>query len=102
MEIFNVLYQKVSDEYSDEYFDTRGGLYYLGTFSSEAKAREAIEADLKSGVKGEKATLETRDDVPSADEGMVRVVDGIPHGYYTIMQRELDKPDFHELTLDDE
>lgn len=100
MQIFNLFYQKVDNEYTDEYYDATG-LYFLGAFSSKEKAMEAVHADVKTGVKGEKAALETRDNVPSADEGMVRVVDGIPHGYYYFLTRELDKPTFDEVGEND-
>lgn len=95
MHLFLLFYQRVDNEYSDEYFNT-GSPYFLGAFSSREKAMDAARAD----VARSSAILTTREDVPSASEGMVRVDGCVPRGYFFIWERALDAPTFDELGED--
>lgn len=96
MDVFQLLYHDVSDPYCENYQKT-GDFYCLGVFSSEEKARCAMKADLLDEA-GAGGFLASREDVPDAEEGMVRVVDGVPRGFYEIHKFPLDKLCWKEMS----
>lgn len=93
MDIFQLIYRAVDDT-CDGDFIQNGNHYCVGMFSSKENALDAIKADIYDGEGGE---LATRDDVPDAGEGMVRVVDGKPRGFYEVISFPLDKTCWTEL-----
>ena len=87
MDVFQVFYRGVDDAYGEGYIQT-GNIYCVGVFSSREAAMNAVKSDMLGAAGG---VLATREDVPDADEGMVRVVDGEPRGFYEILTFPLDK-----------
>ncbi|MBR5949827.1 MAG: hypothetical protein IKZ87_00165 [Actinomycetaceae bacterium] len=93
MDVFQLLYRDVEDAYGEDYIQT-GNIYCIGVFSTREAAMNAVKADMLDVAGG---VLATREDVPDADEGMVRIVDGEPRGFYEIRAFPLDKLAWQEI-----